>query len=222
MGVDIMIIPYHSEVVNENKYGLYNMEIKDKFIGFLTPNGHPFETSHQGHNFAPVGIMMSCWVDYREWLEKEEIIKHIKETRDSVSGWKHRDKIFLLDTLNYGINYFECFYELNSSFMNEFMNMGPESSTDYLVQLLNYDKVERLPKTITTSKFNMNEAFFNYLLMDFKIFQVPQVLYSENKGDFDFKFPSDYIQSGNEKHFEEEIKLIKKYVPLNERYKYYK
>ena len=54
-----------------------------------------------------------------------------------------------------------------------------------LVQACNYDSVERqLYRTITTSKFNIYETFYDYILHDYKIFQIPKKVYNEELEEY--------------------------------------
>lgn len=44
-----------------------------------------------------------------------------------------------------------------------------------LVQACNYDSIEsQRYRTITTSKFNIYETFYDYILHDYQIFQIPK------------------------------------------------
>ena len=84
-----------------------------------------------------------------------------------------------------------------------------------------FDKIEtQVKKTITTSKPNIYEEFFNSLIMDYEIVQLPKLVFNEDTQKFRWIYPNEFINTGINREFEEEIKLIKKYVPYNERYKY--
>lgn len=94
---------------------------------------------------------------------------------------------------------------------------------DFAVQTMDFDKVEsQLKKTITTSKINIYESFFNYLIMDFDIINLPKIIYHEDINKFLQMKDNEFITTSKEKEFEEEIKLIKKYIPYNERKSYFK
>ncbi len=94
---------------------------------------------------------------------------------------------------------------------------------DFAVQTMDFDKVEsQLKKTITTSKLNIYESFFNYLIMDFDVINIPKIIYREDENRFIQMKHNEFITTSKEKEFEEEIKLIKKYVPYNERKKYFR
>ncbi len=84
-----------------------------------------------------------------------------------------------------------------------------------------FDKIEtQVKKTITTSKPNIYEEFFNLMIMDYEIVQLPKLVFDEDTQKFRWIYPNEFINTGINREFEEEIKLIKKYVPYNERYKY--
>ena len=92
---------------------------------------------------------------------------------------------------------------------------------DTLVQYLGYDSVEsQLPKYITTSCINVNERFYNYKLMDFRIFQIPKMIYDPS--DMIYKPMPVIYQTEKEEILEKEIESIKKMVKLEDRYKYFR
>lgn len=94
--------------------------------------------------------------------------------------------------------------------------------TDVLVQNMNYDLIEEIiPNTIITSKNNINETFFNYLIMDFNVKQIPKIVFNQDKQQFVYK-DNEFIKLHRDVEYEEEINLIKKYIPMNERKNYFK
>ena len=100
-------------------------------------------------------------------------------------------------------------------------NMFIEASFDILIQFIGFDKIEtQLSKTITTSKPNIYEEFFNLLIMGYNVIQLPKLIFEESKQQFKWIYPKEFINSGINRECENEIKLIKKYIPFNERYKY--
>lgn len=224
-----MIIPYYEYIVNENKYGNFDMYERDKFIGFIMPNGKTF-ASTSGHGFSAGITSMEHFFNFALLYKSQEdcitYLEMLKKRRKDILT--HEDKLFLIPLYDWQINYAKNHFSLDSEFMREYRKIGRDSdgwcidNCDFLVQLLNFDKVERLPKTITTSKFNINETFFNYLIMDFNIVQIPKVGFDAIIGDFSYLYPNEFVQFDREKEFEENIKLIKKYIPLSERPKYFK
>lgn len=92
-----------------------------------------------------------------------------------------------------------------------------------LVQLIGLDKIEtQLPNTITTSKSNIYEEFFNPLVMGYDIVQLPRLIFDAERQQLRWIYPDQFINTGINRECEEEIKLIKKYVSYEERYKYLK
>ena len=97
-----------------------------------------------------------------------------------------------------------------------------EKYNDLLVMMFGYSKIETtISRTITTSVDNIYEEFFNYLLMDFNIVQIPKLMYDEKNNDFIFSFPSS-LDIGSNREAKEEISKIKKYVPYEERYLFFR
>lgn len=90
-----------------------------------------------------------------------------------------------------------------------------------LVQACNYDSVEsQLYRTITTSKFNIYETFYDYILHDYKIFQIPKKVYNEELEEYiDWKQP-EWLISDKELRLKAELESICKEVPLEERNQY--
>ncbi len=95
------------------------------------------------------------------------------------------------------------------------------ASWDILVQFIGLDKIEtQLSKTITTSKSNIYKEFFNFLILDYQIVQIPRLIFDNSTG-FKWVNPQEF-NLGIDKELEDEVRLIKKYVPYNERDKYFK
>lgn len=105
---------------------------------------------------------------------------------------------------------------------NHWDNMFHQATPDMLVQFIGFDKIEtQIPRTITTSKQNIYEYFFNLLLLEYNIVQIPKLIFDCDKQEFRWIHPKDFINSGINRECEKEIKLIKKYVPYEDRYKYF-
>ena len=92
---------------------------------------------------------------------------------------------------------------------------------DTLVMYLGYDSVERMTsRTITTAHLNINERFYNYLLMDFSIHQVPKMIYDPVCKCYK-PYTLEY-QTEKEKILGMEIESIKKLVKREDRYHYFR
>lgn len=106
---------------------------------------------------------------------------------------------------------------------NHWDKMFIRASFDMLIQFIGFDKIEtQLSKTITTSKSNIYEEFFNLLIMEYNVVQLPRLVFDEETQHFRWIYPNEFINSGINRECENEIKLIKKYIPYEERYKYLK
>lgn len=91
-----------------------------------------------------------------------------------------------------------------------------------MIQYLGYHSVERVPRTITTSSFNIYETFYNYLLNDFTIFQISKMNFDFKQKKYVQQNPNEFFLSDSELRLRDEIQSIKKLVPINERAKYYR
>lgn len=226
-----MILPFRSEIANYNIYGEYDMYARNKFIGMIKPDGELFNCGSD-HGFGPVLNSLNHFFSCAMRMDsKEACVSYLIKLKENKEKFMyHNDRNFLIPLLGWQINYASLHFGFDSEFMKEYMKIFIDSegnqynrfASDYVVQLTNFHKVERLPLTITTSSINIYEPFFNYLLMDFSVRQIPAVVFNEEKGDFCYYRPDDFITLGTERELEEEIRLIKKYVPLSERHKYFR
>ena len=91
-----------------------------------------------------------------------------------------------------------------------------------IVQYLHYHLIERCQKGITTSDLTPYETFYNYLLNDFTIHQIPRMVYDNEKKMYIFYEQNNFLVTDRELRLKEEVQAIKKYVPINEREKYYR
>ena len=66
---------------------------------------------------------------------------------------------------------------------------------------------------ITTSSFKIYETFYNYLLNDFTIYQVPKMIYDGDKKMYVMHKQNEFFIPDNELRLKEEIQSIKKLVP---------
>ena len=92
--------------------------------------------------------------------------------------------------------------------------------------LIQYGNIDSLgsanEKTIYTSKFNVNEYFYNYLLMDFNVFTLPKKVYDKKTETFIDYTKNPFLESDKETRLKEEISIIKKYVTTEDRHKYFR
>lgn len=152
-----------------------------------------------------------CLVPKRENIEKKDYDNEsIKKMIALLHGY--------VDIMNTFIDLSKYAKEEGIKFIDKF------DYNDFLVQLIGLDKVEnKWAKTITTSRLNINETFFNYKIMDWNIKQMPRFVINKEEGKIKLLDQSNFLRTnsiGNEREYEEEINLIKKKVPYNERHKY--
>lgn len=102
-------------------------------------------------------------------------------------------------------------------------HMFSKIDKDLIVQFIGFDKIEtQIRKTITTSKTNIYEEFFNLLIMDYEIKQIPKLIFDEDTQHFRWIKQNDFINAGINRECEKDIQLIKKYVPYKNRHLYFK
>lgn len=132
-------------------------------------------------------------------------------------------KEILLMLLNSKIQIYEYFLNLYSmcpdliNKLKDYPNkpetiINKESMQDFAVLSIGVDKIETMfPKTITTTKLNPHEYYFNYLLMDYDIIQLPRVIFDEQDNIFRTIVPNDYSMASHyDELYKKEIELIKK------------
>ena len=120
--------------------------------------------------------------------------------------------------LNHIIN---TLYDLSK---NELENLIFEGfMQDFAVLTIGIDKIEtQVNNTITTTKQNPYEFYFNYLIMGYNIVRLPKVLFDAQKQVFRIIDVNEYsLASHYDEKYKEEAKLIIKKVPYSERYKYF-
>ena len=92
-----------------------------------------------------------------------------------------------------------------------------------LIQACDVDSLEgSMPNTIQTSKINIYERFYNYLLMDFTIQRVPKKIYDPKLERFVDYNRSEFLMPDSELRLKEEIEAIKKHVKIKDRPKFFR
>ena len=80
----------------------------------------------------------------------------------------------------------------------------------------------KIPRIITTSYNNINERFYNFLLMDWAIHKLPRYLWDEKEQKYiEEPVIRDFYQNDTEEIMKKEIASIKRLVPKKDRYKYF-
>ena len=106
--------------------------------------------------------------------------------------------------------------ELRALIADEFMK-------DFAVSTIGFDKIEtQVNNTITTTKMNPYEFYFNYLIMGYNVVQIPKVIFDNQRQAFIIIDTNEYsLASHYDKKYKEEAELIKRKIPYSERYKYF-
>lgn len=137
-----------------------------------------------------------------------KIMKQLAETD------KEKTKIMLKNLL-------DCTNELSTNELLHFMN--PDFMQEFAVLAIGVDKIEtQLNKTVTTTKLNPYEYYFNYLIMGYNIVQIPKIVFNKQKQVFEKVNIKEFSMiSYYDEKYKEEAELILKKVPYSERSKYF-
>lgn len=122
------------------------------------------------------------------------------------------------------LSYFKdiCVQYLGYDSIERFKPNGTKIKIPYYYEDYNYDFLAN-PRVITSSYLNINERYYNYLLMNWEVHRLPRYNYNEKTGIYEKESEFfTYYQSEKERNLEFEIKNIKKLVPIKERYKYFR
>lgn len=126
---------------------------------------------------------------------------------------------------SFDIEIIEMFNRRLTAFADDPLNhvTDPHFMQDFVVLSAGVDKIEtQVKNTITTTRLNPNEFYFNYKLMGYNIVEIPAVSFDEKSQLFIKREQSDYsIVANEDKKYAEEIELIKKKVPYRDRPKYF-
>lgn len=100
---------------------------------------------------------------------------------------------------------------------------GLDIMKSVLIQACDVDSLEcSMPRTIQTSKLNIYERFYNYLLMDYTIQRVPKKIYDPKLERFVDYNRSEFLMPDSELRLKEEIEAIKKHVKIKDRPKFFR
>jgi len=99
---------------------------------------------------------------------------------------------------------------------NKVIKIEPENIENYESYLLSN------PRKITTSCLNPNERFFNFLAMDYEVTVLPRYFFNEKTRRFETHPLLEFYQTDKEKILKKELQSIKRLVPLDKRYQYFR
>ena len=142
------------------------------------------------------GRLISMFLTEEYWYEKylkEELISHIKDIYVQYLGYDSIER-----------------YMPNGMLVKLYGNYTDE-------------ELIRTPRIITSSANNPNERFYNYLLMNWAVHILPRYRFNEETGLYEKEQEYlDYHYSEKEDIYAKEIDSIKRLVPIDERYKYFR
>lgn len=121
------------------------------------------------------------------------------------------------------LSYFKdiCVQYLGYDSLERFKTNGDNLNIPSFGEYYNFDFLAN-PRIITSSYPNINERYYNYLLMDWVVHRLPRYNYNEETGLYEKSAFSMIYQSETEQKLEQEIQSIKKNVPIKERKKYFR
>lgn len=96
--------------------------------------------------------------------------------------------------------------------LNKFKEIFLNSKDKILVSLIKIDKYDINKETIISTKNNIYETYYNYILMDKNINSVDVLEYNQQSNNFIFK-PTILETTNNEEKYKVEIKELKKEIP---------
>lgn len=129
---------------------------------------------------------------------------------------KSKDKIFEDDS-------FMMLPDVNEDKISGYAKMFLKAAQDILVRFIGIDKIEsQLFKTITTSKPNIYEEYFNEIITGWNIVQLKRALFDASSQEFYWSDYNDYINLDKNREYEEEANWILKNIPYDQREKYLK
>ena len=153
-----------------------------------------------------------------------EYFIQVYSSPNTTFGERKRDFVDMKKTTGYKPKFF---YRKNeySDYPKRFLERadGLDIMKSVLIQACDVDSLEgSMPNTIQTSKINIYERFYNYLLMDFTIQRVPKKIYDPKLERFVDYNRSEFLMPDSELRLKEEIEAIKKHVKIKDRPKFFR
>ena len=84
-----------------------------------------------------------------------------------------------------------------------------------------YDYPIKDKTNIITTRKNIYQTYYNYLLNDIEVSQVRKIEFDDKNNNFYWIDVKNEYESDKEVILKQEVKSLKKQIPLNERYKFY-
>ena len=216
--------------------------------GYITPNGSILNVNKKALISHGGGLILPFFLYYAnpseetiELYTKDDMLADLLEWEDLLTNKKIpecslKEQLMRLRLVRFLINVYKSKYTIFDDdkiiFDMSYTTGLPTDTTnsiwerqrllkDVLVQVCNYDAIEsQLYRGITTSKFNIYETFYDYILYDYTIYQIPKKIYDPKKERYIDYSQSKYLVTDKELRLKEELDAIRKNVPLEERHIY--
>ena len=194
-----MIYEYNRRVLENYIKGKPRVD-NEKFVGYLLPDGTPYEVINHNLKGKATYFYMILGLISLNYESKKEILSDINLT-DPL------DKIL--------ITYLKNISHEEASALDKFLKETSINFDDLLVGFFKCHKVSRFNQEILTSATD-NRIFYNYILEKYTIKNVPRIVYDNNE----FKMV-DKSNLSNE-YLSDEIKNIEKDANFGEEHLFYK
>jgi len=159
-----MVYEYNRKVL-ENYIKGKSKKDDDKFIGYLLPDGSPYEVADHNLIGKATYFYMILYLISSNYNAKDIILKDVSMS-DLI------DKILITYLKN--VSYDEA------CALNKFLKNSSINFDDLLVGLFHCHKVSRFDMEILTSEID-HKIFYNYILEGFKIKTVPRIVYNNHE-----------------------------------------
>lgn len=210
---------------------------------YITPKGVLFDVDSYASIAHAGGFVIPFFMDFMNpedfWYSKSEMLNNLIGWEEALRTKKYnvhpKEQEMRLCLVKYLINVYRSKYSVYDD-ENEYVDFsyvtGIPNGTenlygrdrllkDILVQACNYDSIEsQLYRTITTSKINIYETFYDYILHDYKIYQIPKKIYDEKLEKYVDYVQPEWMISDKEKRLKDELASICKLIPIEERKQY--
>lgn len=217
-----------------------------RYGNYITPAGTFYDadarafTAHGGGPIIPfVMSYLNPSSETMHWYSKEDMLKNLFDWEKDLSNSDNyflsctqKERIIKLNLVRYLINVYKSKHLIYDRYNGKFdmtKVTGLPTVPDYyygrnrllkdiLVQACNYDSVEsQLYRGITTSKFNIYETFYDYILHDYTIYQIPKKVYDPKEERYIDITRSEFLIPDSELRLKQELDAIRASVPLEER-----
>lgn len=216
---------------------------------YITPEGTLYNADSRAftaHGGGPIIPFFMAYLNPDEetmrYYSREEMLENLLEWEKVLidedrcfNGMTSKERIIKLHLVRYLINVYRSkhlvYDELNLKFdmtkvtglptVPDFYYGRNRLLKDVLVQACNYDSIEsQLYRAITTSKFNIYETFYDYILHDYTIYQIPKKIYDKEQEKYVDVCQSEFFIPDSELRLKQELDAIRASVPLEERKPY--